>query len=423
MKPHEEETWVGRLRQQFPALARRDGQHPTIYFDGPAGTQVPQRVVDAVTRGLVDCNANLGGRFTASRECVAAMERAHSTFADFVNAGRPDEIIFGPNTTTLTLALSRAISSTWSRSDEIIVSALDHDANVTPWVLAARDRNVTVREIPVRTDDCTLDMAAFNDMLSERTRLVAVGGASNSVGTRNPISEICSAARDVGALTYVDAVHYAPHVAVDVRAIGCDFLVCSAYKFFGPHVGILWGRFELLDDLTPYKVRPAPSAPPGKWMTGTQNHPCIAGASEAVEYLADSGRQLAGSDLPRRDALRQMFDWIEAYERRLARKLLDGLSEIPQITVSGIVDRSRDNERFATVSISHATAKPIELAEYLGASGVATWHGNYYALRLSECLGREPEGMLRIGLVHYNTPDEVDQLLTLLGEFTPKSRR
>jgi cysteine desulfurase family protein (TIGR01976 family) len=407
---------VERCRGQFPALRRElDGQ-PVVFFDGPAGTQVPQSVIDAVGHYYVHNNANHGGLFATSRESDALLNSAHRVMADLLGAEDPDTTHFGPNMTTLTFALSRALSRTWKAGDEVIVTRLDHDANVTPWVLAARDAGATVRFVEIHREDCTLDLDDFRSKISDRTRLVAVGCASNSVGTVNPVAEICRWTREVGALSFLDAVHLAPHASIDVESLGCDFLTCSAYKFFGPHLGVMWGRRQVLEELSAYKVRPAPESLPGKWMTGTQNHEGIAGALAAVEYLADIGRRHAANpSLEGRAALRAAFAAIADHERDLFARLLAGLAELRDVTIWGIADPSRSAERLPTVSITHARRRPAELAEYLGRRGIFVWHGNYYALQLTETLGLEPDGMVRIGLVHYNTTAEVDRLLDAMA--------
>jgi cysteine desulfurase family protein (TIGR01976 family) len=318
--------------------------------------------------------------------------------------------------TTLTFALSRALSKTWKAGDEVIVTRLDHDANVTPWVLAARDAGATVKFAEIHREDCTLDLDDFRSKITDRTRLVAVGCASNSVGTINPVAEICRWTREAGALSFLDAVHFAPHALMDVQSFGCDFLACSAYKFFGPHVGVMWGRRQLLEELPAFKVRPASNSLPDKWMTGTQNHEGIAGSLAAVDYLADVGRRHAASEsLDRRAALVEAFTAIVDYERQLFARLLAGLADLKDVTVWGISDPNRSAERLPTVSITHARRRPAELAEYLGNRGIFVWHGNYYALQLTETLGLEPDGMVRIGLIHYNTTTEVDRLLDALA--------
>jgi cysteine desulfurase family protein (TIGR01976 family) len=314
--------------------------------------------------------------------------------------------------TTLTFAFSRALSRRWQPGDEILVTRTEHDANFTPWVLAARDAGATVRYVDLHEADCTLDLDDFRAKLGPRTRLIAVGCASNATGTINPVARIAARAHEVGALVFVDAVHLAPHAPIDVEQLGCDALACSAYKFFGPHVGLMWARRDLLEELPAYKLRPAPDDLPGKWMTGTQNHEGIAGTREAIEYLADLGRLVAGPpDLARRPALAAALAAIQAYETSLARQLLDGLAELDDVKVWGIADTARLSERLPTVSITHNRLPAAELAGRLGELGIFVWHGNYYALPLTERLGLEPDGMVRIGPVHYNTPAEIDRLL------------
>ena len=407
---------VDYCRRQFPALTREVQGQPAVFFDGPAGSQVPGRVIDAIGNYLATMNANHGGAFITSEQSDALLDEAHRAMADFVGTSDPETTIFGANMTTLTFALSRSLSRTWKPGDEVLVTQLDHDANVTPWVLAARDAGATVRCADVRTDDCTLDLEHLVGQLSPRTRLVAVGCASNSSGSVNPVAEIARLAHEHGALVFLDAVHYAPHRSIDVEAWNCDFLACSAYKFFGPHVGVLWGRRSLLESLEPYKLRPAPDDLPGRWMTGTQNHEGIAGTLAAVEYLADLGRSLTADDLSRRAALQAAFQAIRQYEETLTRKMLAGLVSLKQVAVHGIVDLSQLERRVPTFSITHQKLSPLALARHLNSRGIFVWHGNYYALSLSERLGFEPEGMVRIGLLHYNTQEEVKRLLAALAE-------
>ncbi len=408
---------VEACRRQFPALSREVAGQPAVYLDGPGGTQVPRRVIEAVSGYLAHHNANRGGLFATSRESDEQLSLAHQALADFVGADDPDCLAFGPNMTTLTFGLSRALAKTWHHEDEVVVTRLDHDANVTPWVLAARDAGAIVRYVDIHRNDATLDLDDLRRILSSRTRLVAVSGGSNATGSIPPVAEIATWVHQVGGLVFVDAVHFAPHGLVDIAELGCDFLACSAYKFFGPHIGLLWGKRQLLEELFAYKVRPAPESLPGKWMTGTQNHEGIAGAMAAVDYLADLGRGVSGeSAKDRRGALRAAYQSIVAYERDLVWRLLGGLAQMPQVKVWGITDRTRAHERLPTVSITHAKRTAAELAELLGRQAMFVWHGNYYALELTEALGLEPEGMLRIGLVHYNTPHEVDRLLAALAD-------
>jgi cysteine desulfurase family protein (TIGR01976 family) len=414
---------VQALRRQFPALnTPRDGVLP-IFLDGPGGTQVPQRVVDAIVHYLTHCNANHGGVFATSQESDRILDDAHAAAADLLNAPSPDEIAFGANMTSLTLHLSRALGKTLKPGDEVIVTRLDHDANVSPWVLAARDAGATVRLIDIRPADCTLDLDDLRRQVGPRTRLVAIACASNAVGTVNDVPGIVKLAHGVGARVFVDAVHYAPHGPIDVQAWDCDFLACSAYKFFGPHVGILWGKRALLEELPAYKLRPAPDSLPGRWMTGTQNHEGLAGVAAAVEYLAGIGAicpehhaafpGMAG----RRRHVHAGLAAIREYESRLGGKLLAALVERPSFKVLGITDPARLAERVPTISVTHAQRSPRELAEHLAKRHIYAWNGNMYALNLSERLGLEGRGgFLRLGVIHYNTDEEITRLIKALDE-------
>ncbi len=415
-KPPDPALDVAWCRRQFPALRRTVAGQPAVFFDGPGGSQVPERVIDMVGHYLGHVNANHGGLFVTSRESDEILEAAREALADFYGTDDAGTIVFGPNMTSLTLALSRALARTWQPGDEVLVTRLDHDANVSPWVLAARDAGATVRHVEIRREDCTLDRDDFGRKLSRKTRLVAVGYASNAVGTINPIERIAAMAHAAGALVYVDAVHFAPHGLIDVGRLGCDFLVASAYKFFGPHLGVLWGRRELLEGLPAYKVRPAPNSLPGRWMTGTQNHEGIAGAMAAVEYLAELGRTLNPNACDRRAALQAAYETIVPYEQHLAAKLLDGLAAMPDVNVWGTTDPAQRSQRVPTAAITHRRFTPRQIAESLAARGIFVWHGNFYALPLTEALGLEPEGLLRIGLLHYNTEQEIERLLAALNE-------
>lgn len=406
---------VQKCRRQFPALERTvNGQTP-VFLDGPGGTQVPQSVLDAMVNYLTRCNANHGGAFTTSRESDEILHAAHQAAADLLNAPSADEIVFGSNMTTLTLHLSRAFGRTLRAGDELLVTRMDHDANVRPWVLAARDAGATARFVDIHPEDCTLDLDDLGRQLSPRTRLLAVACASNAVGTLNDFRQITRLAHDAGALVYLDAVHYAPHGIIDVREWDCDFLACSAYKFFGPHVGILWGRRELLTELPAYKLRPAPDELPGKWMTGTQNHEGLAGVAAAIDYLASLG----GTDRhpSRRQRIATAFAAIREYETQLARRLLDGLATRSRFRVWGITKPDQLAWRVPTISITDAEHSPRELAAALARREIYAWDGNMYALELTERLGLEQRGgVLRLGLVHYNTSEEIDRLLHALDE-------
>ncbi|MFL2871519.1 MAG: cysteine desulfurase-like protein [Pirellulaceae bacterium] len=411
------DSLVQSCREQFPALSREFNGEPLVYLDGPAGTQVPQRVIDAISGYLGHCNANHGGHFPTSHDSDEILHQSHQAMADFLGASDPDEVVFGPNMTTLTFAFSRAIAQKWNPGDEIIVTRLDHDANVSPWVLAARDAGVTVHYVDIRHEDVTLDTDHLQSLLSEKTRLLAIGHTSNSSGSINPVKEVTGWAHAVGAEVFVDAVHHGPHGLIDVGDIGCDYLACSAYKFFGPHIGIIWSHREILESLEAYKVRPSANTIPDKWMTGTQNHECLAGTTAAVDYLADLGRTLHSDEpLNRRQALCTAFSAIRDYENKLAIQLIQGLTQIDGIKIHGITDSDRVHERVPTVTITHNEITTTELAKQLGSRGICAWHGNYYALQITEALGLEPEGMIRLGLVHYNTAQEVDRLLNSLSE-------
>lgn len=419
------------LRTQFPALAQMDAGHPAIYFDGPGGTQVPQRVIDAMGGYLARSNANTHGPFRTSRETDALLESAHQAMADFLNAGSSAEIAFGPNMTTLTFQFSRAIGRLLRPGDEVVITRLDHDANRAPW-LALRELGIVVKEVDFDLRDCTLPIErssgsagpSLADLLSPRTRLVAMGYASNAVGTINPIRRIAQMAHALGAWLWVDAVHYAPHGPIDVQDLGCDFLVCSPYKFFGPHAGVAWGRHDLLEELRPYKVRPAGDLPPDKFETGTQSHEAQAGVLAAIEYLAELGEEYGrghAAGFPglqgRRLALKQAMRAIQDYERPLFTRFAAGLRAIPGLSLYGIVDPDQFDLRTPTAAFRLAHRSPDEVAEHLARHGVYVWSGNFYAVTVTERLGLEASGgVVRAGLVHYNTPEEVDFCLARLEE-------
>jgi cysteine desulfurase family protein (TIGR01976 family) len=400
---------VEALRAEFPALRRQQDGRPAVFLDGPGGTQVPQRVVDAIASYLTDTNANAGGAFTTSEASDAMVDEAHAAVADFLGARSPEEIKFGYNMSTLTLHIGRSIGATLGPGDEIVVTTLDHEANVSTWEAMAADRGVTVRKVDIREDDVTLDLEDLESKLNARTKLVAVGYASNAVGTINPVREIVERAHEVGALTYVDAVAYAPHAPIDVAAIDTDFLVCSAYKWFGPHLGALYGKTDVLDALPAFKVRPAHD----RFETGTAAFESIAGTLAATDYLRDVGRrfgQPAGTS--RRDELVAGMRAIVDYERALVTTLIDGLEAIRGVTIHGITDRARFGERVPTVSVSIAGVHPRIAAEELGRRGIFVWDGDFYATGLIERLGKaDGGGVLRLGLVHYNTTAEVDRVL------------
>ena len=395
---------VGFVRAQFPSLAGEGHQPSPIFFDNPAGTQVPLRVIEAVSSYFRHMNANSGGQFRTSVDNDSMVRGVRDQLAAFLNAPRADEIVIGPNMTTLTFGLSRALARTLSPGDEIVLTHMDHDANVAPWLRIAEDGGLIVRWIDLQRADGTLDMDSLDAVLNERTRVVATVHASNALGTINPVAEIARRAHAVGALHVVDAVQSAPHLSLDVQAIGCDFLFCSSYKFFGPHQGIMWGRYDLLAGLPAYKVRPSKDKPPYRWETGTPAFELIAGIGAALEYLASLGD---GDTL--RAQFVSAFQRMGVYERELTDHLLDVLEETPGVTIAGITDRTRLTDRVPTVICALDRQAPIETAARLAANDIYVWDGNYYAVEVMKALGREREGMLRVGLAHYNTHDEVDR--------------
>jgi cysteine desulfurase family protein (TIGR01976 family) len=404
------------VRSQFPSLAQTVNGYPAAFLDGPGGTQVPQRVIDAISSYLSHDNANTGGAYTTSHHTDAMIARARAAIADFLHCGA-DEVVFGPNMTSLTFAISRAIGRELGPGDEILVTRLDHDANVSPWIAMAEDRGVTVRWAEIHDEDCTLDLADLSSKISNRTKLVAVGYASNAVGTINPVKVITRLAHAAGALSYVDAVHYGPHGLIDIAALDCDFLACSTYKFFGPHMGVLFGKREHLQRFRPYKVRPNTNAIPNCWEWGTLNHECIAGIEACVEYLADIGRRTRPDVTTRRAAIEAACAAIHEHENALLNRMMKGLKAIPKLKIYGITDPARFNDRCTTFAVRAEGHTPLELATKLGDRGFFTWDGNYYALNLTEHLDVEKSGgFLRIGLVHYNTAEEVDRLLATLRE-------
>jgi cysteine desulfurase family protein (TIGR01976 family) len=403
------------IRSQFPSLNQTVNGQPAVFLDGPGGTQVPQRVIDAISGYLSHSNANTCGAYATSQRTNAMLDEARKAMADFLNCA-PDEIIFGANMTALTFAMSRAIGRELGPGNELVLTHLDHNANVSPW-RALEETGATIRFVDVRRQDCTLDMNDMAKKISGHTRLVATGYASNAVGTINPVKEVVRLAHAAGAMAYIDAVHYAPHGAIDVKELDCDFLVCSTYKFFGPHMGVLYGKREHLQQLRPYKVRANSDAVPFRWELGTLNHECIAGITACVEYLADVGRRVDPSVSNRRRALLAAYAAIEKHEHALMAKMIEGLLKISGLKLYGISDPSRFEQRCPTVAVRVDGHSPLELATKLGERGFFTWDGNYYALNLTELLDVEKDGgFLRIGLAHYNTMEEVERLLQTMQQ-------
>jgi cysteine desulfurase family protein (TIGR01976 family) len=403
---------IDELRAQFPAL-----KSDRVFFDGPGGTQVPQRVIDRMEDYLIHSNANHEGAFSTSKLSDELVQETRAALARFFNASRPEEIVFGANMTSLTMSLSRSIARNLLPGDEIIVTRLDHDANISPWLQIARDHECVVRWLDFDIEDCTLRLDQLDLLLNDRTRLVAVGYASNAVGTINPVDEIIKQAHKVGALCYIDAVHYAPHGPIDVQSLDCDFLVASAYKFFGPHAGILFGKYQHLENLEPYKVRPASNLPPDKFETGTNNFEGIAGVLGALEYLNQTQRffqkeeQRADNYSQDWSNLESAMSTIRQYEKSLTERLIHTLEDIPGLHIWGLTATDTLDRRVPTVSFTLDDFHPHEIAQKLGQADIQVWDGNYYALAVTERLGLEDKGgMVRVGPVHYNTFDEIERL-------------
>lgn len=401
------DQFAARVRADFPVFERRIGGRSIAFFDGPGGSQVPRQVGDAVRDYLLMHNANTHGFFATSEETDAAITGAREAMAAFLNAPSPGEVAFGANMTTLTFHLSRSLGREWGPGDEVIVSQLDHQANVAPWRRMAEDRGMTVHVVPFCTERFTLDLDALERALSPRTRLVAVGAASNAIGTVNDVARVAALARQAGALSFVDAVHYAPHALPDVQAIGCDFLACSAYKFFGPHVGILWGRGEHLERLTPYKVPPASNASPERWETGTLNHEGIAGTAAAVDWIASLADDGPGNN--RRARLERAYAAVHAHETGLFARLHAELSAIPGVRIYG---PPADGARTPTAGFTIEGVSPDEAARRLGAEGVFVWNGDFYATTVCDALGlSDCGGLIRAGVAPYTTGEDVDRLV------------
>jgi cysteine desulfurase family protein (TIGR01976 family) len=407
------------VREQFPSLDR-----PAFFFDNPGGTQIARQSVERINRYLLESNANHEGAFETSQKSDEVLNEAHAAMADFLNAARPEEIIFGNNMTTLTLHMSRTLARTLNAGDEIVVTRLDHDANISPWLLVAEDKGCKITWIDFDVEDCTLKLDEFQQALARKPKIVAFGYASNAVGTINPVRQITKMAKDAGALVYIDAVQYAPHGPIDVQALGCDFLVCSSYKFFGPHAGALYGRYDLLNELKAYKVRPATNTLPGKFETGTQNHEGIAGVLGALEYFEWLGNQFGGAAAEsltengftgRRLIFKQAMTAIRSYEYEMSRALIVAIASVPGTRVYGITDSKRLDQRVPTVSFTLEGKSPRAVAEALGQAGFYVWDGNYYALAVTERLEVESSGgMVRVGAAHYNTLEEVARLTEAL---------
>ncbi|HTZ70964.1 MAG TPA: cysteine desulfurase-like protein [Acetobacteraceae bacterium] len=408
MTPPMESYPIEAVRAQFPALA----DTTRVHLDNPAGTQVPRRVAEAVSECLLRQNANLGGYFRTSREAGAIVEQAHRDAATLFGAADWREIVIGPSMTALTFLFSRALAATLAPGDEILMTTMEHDGNVAPWLAAAGERGLIVRRVPFDTETWRVEPAAFAAALSPRTRIVALTAASNLTGSLNDVAALTMLAKQAGALVYVDAVQFAPHALIDVQALGCDFLVASAYKFFGPHLGVLWARADLLRSLMPQKVRPASDDIPWRWEQGTPQIELQAGLSAAIAYLAWLG-EIFGESGTERAKLQAAFAAASAWESALALDLIAGLRVIPGVAIHGVSNPNRIGFRVPTVSFTHATVPPDRIAAHLAADGICVWSGNNYAIEVVRQLGLpEAAGVLRIGLAHYNTPAEIARVLT-----------
>lgn len=415
------------IRERFPALSITDNGIPRIYFDNPGGTQVPQSVAEAMSRCLLETNANIQGPFVTSGEVDRIVAELHTAMADMLNAPSADEIVFGQNMTTITLHMSRSIGHLFEPGDEIVLSQMCHDGNVGPWLLLARDLGLEVRWLPFNPETYEFDADAIDEVLTDKTRLVCIGAASNMTGTINDVKTIAAKARDAGAMTYVDAVQSVPHISTDVQDIGCDFLVCSAYKFFGPHQGILWGRQEILERLEPYKVRPAPDKPPGCFETGTQSHEGMAGTIAAVDYFAWIGETMAADWADnyaqfdgRRKHVHAAMDCLFDYETSLAERLTAGMQQLPGVRVHGITDPDAMTRRVPTVAFTVDGVDPGIIARELGARNIFVWYGDYYAVEVAKRIDiYESGGAVRVGPVHYNSLAEIDVLLNALEDILP----
>ena len=408
---------IEEIRSRFPSLDRKIEGRQAVFFDGPGGSQVPTSVTNAMSEYLLRSNANTGMSFATSLETDEIISEALIACADFIGCDDYSEVIFGQNMTSLNFQLAGALSRTWGPNDEVVVTRLDHDGNVGPWALAADWSGAKLRKIGINPEDCTLDMESVNEAITERTVLVAVGAASNLSGTINDVKKIIEIAHGVGAEVVVDAVHFAPHSLIDVSDLGCDFLLCSPYKFFGPHQGLLWGKKERLEELPVAKLRVATEELPFRWMTGTQSHEGMAGTKAAIEHIAWIGREASGNaELSRRDALIEAFRAIEEYEQALCLRMLEGLGAIEGLRIWGISDPNRISERAPTVSFTHPSMSAKEIGEKLAERGVFVWAGNFYALELTEALGLEPEGVLRAGVLHYNSMEEVEFFVESVAE-------
>ena len=405
-----------RVRREFPALSQTHGGRPRVFMDNPAGTQLPRRVVEAVSNALVDAASNYGGFFENSHNAEAIYTRAHDAMAEFVNARSSSEIVVAQSMTSLTLHMSRSLGRRFTPGDEIIVTRMDHEGDVAPWLLLAEDLDLVVKWLPFNRDTWKIEPEDLEAVLGPGTRLLALNWASNLTGSINDVAGLTALARSAGAMTYVDAVQLAPHQCIDVQALDCDFLVCSSYKFFGPHLGVLWGRGELLDELTAYKARCASDASPEKWESGTPQTELLAGLAACADHYDWLGGQVSGED-SRRGRIEAAYRAATDHEARLVTRLIGGIQAIPGTTIHGITNPNRVGDRVPTVSMTHDRVSPPLVAERLARDGICVWSGHNYALEVVRHLGiDETTGVVRIGLAHYNTEEEVDRTLVALEQ-------
>ncbi|HAV78260.1 MAG TPA: cysteine desulfurase-like protein [Anaerolineae bacterium] len=405
---------LSTIRNQFPSLDR-----PAIFLDNPAGTQIAKPSLDRINKYLLETNANHEGMFETSRRSDEVLHEAHAAMADFLNASLPEEIIFGNNMTTLTLHISRSLARNLSAGDNILVTRMDHDANIAPWMMVAEEKECNLLWVDIDIEEGTLDLDDFAKALEKKPKIAAFGYASNLLGTVNPVNKLTKMAHDAGALVYIDAVQYAPHGPIDVQDVDCDFLACSSYKFFGPHAGALFGKYDLLNELKAYKVRPASDTLPYKFETGTQNHEGIAGVLGALEYLQWLGDQFGAEHesawreagfTSRKLELKKAMSAMQAYESELSRKLIGIIESVPGAHIYGVTDLNRLDERVPTVSFTLEGKDPEQVADAIGRENIYVWNGHNYALAVVERLGLlEAGGMIRVGPVHYNTLDELDK--------------
>jgi cysteine desulfurase family protein (TIGR01976 family) len=408
---------VESARARFPALQQKLGGSQVVYLDGPGGTQVPQSVIDAISSALSQGISNLGGAFLTSSRAEDMVLESRKAMADFLGASRPEEIVFGQNMTSLNFALSRALCDQWGEGDEIVLTRIDHDANISPWTRAAASRGIKIRWIPFRRSNGTLDLTDLGAIINEKTKLVAVTYASNALGSISPLPEIIAAARKVGALVSVDAVHYGPHRFIDVQALDCDFLLCSAYKFFGPHIGIMYGKYEHLDSFPSFKLRPAYDQPPEKWETGTQSIECLCGVQAAVDYIASYSDR--DTSVSRREHIMSGMAILAAYEKELGAYFLKEALLIEGLTIYGVSDVNQLDIRTPTFALDVASKSAAEVELAMGERGIFVWSGHYYAMTVMEDLGLlESGGLVRVGFVHYNTREEADRVLEALRELS-----